>query len=227
MAIQLVKSFQHLTACFILAIKNTFSSITTTTKHLKAKHHDCIKADRVKLLLQKLQEEKHTNLQLNWISEHRQEIRRAHNIIQRETYIRELFFDYDIQAQKESPPEPYTLKNLQKCDLELKLLNIEYFEHLERMAELMKRKPLGHLVHRYARNLRHNLKQLWIIERTYCQLRGGCCARECGCCERPWDTIRDPSGKIQYMHCTGSCGCCTRHRGYSSSSMVVNKKSDI
>ncbi|OQE27058.1 hypothetical protein PENFLA_c006G07116 [Penicillium flavigenum] len=55
---------------------------------------------------------------------------------------------YEIQVQHESPPEPSTLKKLQECNLELKLLNIEYFQHLERMAELMERKPLGRLVHR-------------------------------------------------------------------------------
>ncbi|KAJ6140397.1 hypothetical protein N7471_006883 [Penicillium samsonianum] len=37
------------------------------------------------------------------------------------------------------------LKKLRECDVELKLLNIEYFQHL---AELMKRKPPGNLVHR-------------------------------------------------------------------------------
>ncbi|KAJ5807701.1 hypothetical protein N7447_011157 [Penicillium robsamsonii] len=55
---------------------------------------------------------------------------------------------YDIQVQNKSPPEPSTLKKLQECDIELKLLSIEYFQHLERKAELMNCKPPGCLVHR-------------------------------------------------------------------------------
>lgn len=210
-----------------MAINNIFPSICTTIHHLKAKYHSHAQANRFTLLLKELKAAQHTNIQSNWISEHRQETRRANSIIQQETHIGTTYHHYEIQVQHESPPEPSTLKKLQKCDMELKLLNIEYFQHLERMTELMKRKPPGRLVHRYTKDLRHKPKQLWNIERTYCRLRGGCCARDCGCCERSWHTIRDPSGKIRYMHCTGSCGCCTRHRGYSSSSVVDDKKAGI
>lgn len=218
---------QHLAPYLTMAIDNIFSSISTTTNHLKAKYHSHVQDNGFKLLLKELQKAEHTKIQFDWISEHRQEIRRANNIIQREIHVGATSRHYEIQVQHESPPEPSTLKKLQKCDIELKLLNIEYFQHLERIAELMKRKPPGRLVHRYTKGLQHKPKQLWNIERTYCRLRGGCCARDCGCCERSWNTIRVPSGKIRYMHCTGSCGCCTRHRGYSSSSVVVNKKAGI
>ncbi|CAI7603555.1 unnamed protein product [Penicillium viridicatum] len=152
-----------------MAINNILSSISTTTHHLKAKYHSNVQANGFKLLLKELQEAEHSKIQSDWISEHRQEIRRAN-------------------VQHESPPEPSTLKKLQKCDREVKLLNIEYFQHLERMAALMKRKPPGRLVHRYTKGLRHKPKQLWKIERTYCRLRGGCCARDCGCCKRSWHT---------------------------------------
>ncbi|KAJ5970067.1 hypothetical protein N7501_006315 [Penicillium viridicatum] len=129
-----------------MAINDIFSSISTTTHHLKAKYHSHVQANGFKLLLKELQEAEHTKIQFDWISEHRQEIRRANSIIQREIHLGATFHHYEIQVQHESPPEPSTLKKLQKCDIELKLLNIEYFQHLERMAALMKRKPLGHLV---------------------------------------------------------------------------------
>ncbi|CDM38108.1 unnamed protein product [Penicillium roqueforti FM164] len=209
-----------------MTMNNIFSSIATSTNHLKAKYHGHIQANRFKLLIQELQEAEQTKDQLDWISEHRQETRRANNIIQREMYVGATYRRYEAQVQVETPPEPSTLKKLQGCNVELMLLNIEYFQHLERMAELLERKPSGCLVHRHTKNLRHKSKQLWNIEQIYCQLRGGCCARECGCCGRSWHTIREPSGKVRYMHCTGSCGCCTRHRGYSSSS-VVRKKSGM
>ena len=208
-------------------MNNILSSIATSTNHLKARYCGRVQANIFKLLIQELQEAEHTKTQLDWISEHRQEMKLATNIIRREMYVGATSQHYETQVQVETPPEPSTLKKLQGCNFELRLLNIEYFQHLERMAELIERKPSGRLVHFYTKSLRHKPKQLWNIEQIYCQLRGGCCARECGCCERSWPTIRDPSGKVRYMHCTGSCGCCTRHRGYSSSSVVVRRKSGM
>ncbi|KAJ5355576.1 hypothetical protein N7517_010185 [Penicillium concentricum] len=129
-----------------MTIKNIFSSIAITINHLKAKYRDHVQANRVKLLLQELQEAEHTQIQLDWISEHRREIRRANNIIQREIHLGATYSHYETQVQNESPPEPSTLKELRQCDIELKLLNIEYFQHLERKAELMNRKPPGRFV---------------------------------------------------------------------------------
>ncbi|KAJ5797241.1 uncharacterized protein N7518_005781 [Penicillium psychrosexuale] len=56
-----------------MTMNNIFSSIATSTNHLKAKYHE-------------LQEAEQAKIQLDWISEHRQETRRANNIIQREMY---------------------------------------------------------------------------------------------------------------------------------------------
>ncbi|KAJ6185253.1 hypothetical protein N7519_006554 [Penicillium mononematosum] len=149
MAIQPPKLFhQHILAYLTLAIDNIFSSITITAKQLKAKYQARVQANGFKLLLRELQEAEHTRIQLDWISDHRQETRRVNNIIQREMHVGAISRHYEIQVQHESPPEPSTLKKLQECNLELRLLNIEYFQHLERMAELMERKPLGRLVHR-------------------------------------------------------------------------------
>ncbi|KAJ5457377.1 hypothetical protein N7530_012651 [Penicillium desertorum] len=149
MAIQPPKLFhQHILAYLTLAIDKIFSSITITTKQLKAKYKARVQANRFKLLLRELQEAEQTRNQLDWISEHRQEIRRVNTIIQREIHVGAISRKYEIQVQHERPPDPSTLKRLQECNLELKLLNIEYFQHLERMAKLMEHKPLGRLVHR-------------------------------------------------------------------------------
>ncbi|KAJ5251188.1 hypothetical protein N7489_001598 [Penicillium chrysogenum] len=149
MAIQPLKLFhQHILSYLTLAIDKIFSSITITTKQLKAKYQARVQANGFKLLLRELREAEHARIQLDWISEHRQEIRRVNNIIQRETHIGSISRHYEIQVQHESPSEPSTLKKLHECNFELRLLNIEYFQHLERMAELMERKPPGRLVHR-------------------------------------------------------------------------------
>lgn len=40
--------------------------------------------------------------------------------------------------------------------------------------------------------------------RQDCAGRGGCCGRDCGCCEKARDTHRGQNRE----HCTGACGCC-------------------
>lgn len=44
--------------------------------------------------------------------------------------------------------------------------------------------------------------------RQDCAGRGGCCGRDCGCCEKPRPTHRD----WNQGHCTSACGCCVRTR---------------
>ena len=45
--------------------------------------------------------------------------------------------------------------------------------------------------------------------RQDCAGRGGCCGRDCGCCEKARDTHRGQNRG----HCTGACGCCIRTCG--------------
>lgn len=56
-----------------------------------------------------------------------------------------------------------------------------------------------------------------------CNMRGGCCERQCGCCDKPrrtaageafpyW-TLRGKSSDF-YSHCTEECGCCRRYWGF-------------
>ncbi|KAL4908208.1 hypothetical protein BDW74DRAFT_174900 [Aspergillus multicolor] len=62
----------------------------------------------------------------------------------------------------------------------------------------------------------------WFHERRACAERGGCCDRNCGCCEKPVikyieHLIEDGKGGWTsvplYGHCTAECGCCIRERG--------------
>lgn len=45
-----------------------------------------------------------------------------------------------------------------------------------------------------------------------CANRGGCCGRDCGCCERPRSDSK--AGKQRFGHCTTACGCFKRFRGF-------------
>ncbi|KAJ5088688.1 hypothetical protein N7456_012304 [Penicillium angulare] len=56
----------------------------------------------------------------------------------------------------------------------------------------------------------------WYMHRTLvddCIQRGGCCARECGCCTS-LDRETSLVGKYGVGHCTSSCGCCFESRGF-------------
>lgn len=49
-----------------------------------------------------------------------------------------------------------------------------------------------------------------------CIGKGGCCARDCGCClNRPVDLEQR---KLGVGHCTVECGCCTKSRGFGLTS---------
>lgn len=61
----------------------------------------------------------------------------------------------------------------------------------------------------------------WLKERNQCSDSGGCCGRECGCCEKPLKVIFAyvlpmlglRRKKEVYGHCTAECGCCIRYKG--------------
>jgi hypothetical protein len=77
-------------------------------------------------------------------------------------------------------------------------------------------------------NNKHGRSRLWQSRRQECASRGGCCARDCGCCEkvlyeyplRQWQNEGRGSslGDTMYMrkvyaHCTSECGCCVITHG--------------
>lgn len=60
----------------------------------------------------------------------------------------------------------------------------------------------------------------WLQKRSLCAATGGCCGRECGCCEKPLDSL----GSVSFLgsnkreiglnaHCTAECGCCIKRNG--------------
>lgn len=66
--------------------------------------------------------------------------------------------------------------------------------------------------------------QVWDSQSRVCQLRGGCCERQCGCCRKPRQTDKGKtttwtdlvSGSTELAtHCEAlDCGCCIRSRGF-------------
>jgi hypothetical protein len=62
--------------------------------------------------------------------------------------------------------------------------------------------------------------QRWYLSDTLrrsCAERGGCCGRECQCCENR-STHMNPARKLGVGHCTLDCGCCSKARGFDFTS---------
>ncbi|CAG8206507.1 unnamed protein product [Penicillium salamii] len=76
------------------------------------------------------------------------------------------------------------------------------------------RLPIGTINNEY-----HSLRQssTWYLRQELvddCAKRGGCCSRNCGCCQTRHERAVRNKG---LGHCTPSCGCCTSERGFGYS----------
>lgn len=74
-------------------------------------------------------------------------------------------------------------------------------------------------VKRAIMSLRRNSKwnnSKWL--RLHCAQRGGCCARECGCCQNPRAGVKQQGTG----HCTSACICCEDVRGFHIDSSEGN-----
>lgn len=102
-------------------------------------------------------------------------------------------------------------KQLHKLTEELILLNQEYWR-LERILYTAEasggRGPAKDAYLSSRKRPGWHLDSNWL--REDCAKRGGCCGRQCKCCERPPDSRRIKG----WGHCTIQCACCCRQRGF-------------
>ncbi|KAJ5096456.1 hypothetical protein NUU61_005812 [Penicillium alfredii] len=196
-----------------MSLRTVLSSVVASTTNLKAKLQRHLQANDLHLYLQEFRERQRAKIERKWISQHRAETRVGNQIIQREMHLGAKLAYLQNQVNEQVSTDVADLNGIRACELELRQLNHDFGHHQQKLTDLEKAKPSGPLVREYLQSLRRRPRKLWKIEQVYCQLRGGCCARDCGCCERTWKTIRDPSGSVSYMHCTRACGCCVRYRG--------------
>ncbi|OJJ77686.1 hypothetical protein ASPBRDRAFT_50535 [Aspergillus brasiliensis CBS 101740] len=134
---------------------------------------------------------------------------RRHELLQREAYLKER-----CQRRERKELSKDDEEQLEAWHKELNELNVDiwrteredYIYSLKVPSSPWRRALLTRLVH----------PEWYLVSylRLDCTMRGGCCGRDCGCCERPRSTHRPDS----LGHCTGECGCCTRARGFKLSS---------
>lgn len=130
---------------------------------------------------------------------------RLREIVQREMLLRE---EYDrlAGAPVRNSVELYVYNS------ELVLLHEQYWR-LERVYNVLEgscpSEPARRAYFSARRDPRWHLSNAWL--RRECALRGGCCGRKCGCCEKP-----PPSSRLKgWGHCTAQCKCCYRARGFA------------
>lgn len=106
-----------------------------------------------------------------------------------------------------------TEDKVQVCELDSRLdeLNRKYVE-----KELELHECELDLFERPLKEMYDNLRKdsTWYLRTELvedCIAKGGCCSRDCGCCQkRHWTSKRNRG----IGHCSVECGCCVMHRGF-------------
>ncbi|GLA02328.1 hypothetical protein AnigIFM60653_001731 [Aspergillus niger] len=132
--------------------------------------------------------------------------------IQRENYL-QAKHDMLYEQINENPSTGDTstwVNEMQTYKTELKSLN-ETICNLERETHrCMSTIPDGPLKRMLCA---HEEKENWYLSkflREECTHSGGCCGRDCGCCEK----LRNDKRPLHRSHCTSMCLCCEKAREY-------------
>lgn len=171
--------------------------------------------DEVHIGIVLLQREKHLQEQRKEILQQQQQKQRLEKV------------ELDLKFQKKKSGLIDDLKRIQEDILQVqKLCNI----HEERMRVLwpifksnsfsrdvlMIQKPQYRLI-------TGKQPYAWVQTRNQCAYNGGCCGRECQCCEKPLKvviahemSVIGPKKKKSgiYGHCTAECGCYIRYKSF-------------
>ncbi|KAJ5180954.1 hypothetical protein N7492_004164 [Penicillium capsulatum] len=193
-------------------IKPMITSLLASADQIRTRCQERLPNNYLERYLEEFEDEDHALAQVQWVQRHRRQTRRGNEILQREMHLGAMLSFYQNMTAEQIARDSSRAEKIQDCKAALKTINLDYWQHRAQINEIEKTKPRGRLVQDYVRIQHRRPERLWKVERIFCRLRGGCCSRDCGCCERTWRTIRDPHGLPGYLHCGRSCGCCERHR---------------
>ncbi|OJJ81596.1 uncharacterized protein ASPGLDRAFT_1497696 [Aspergillus glaucus CBS 516.65] len=129
-------------------------------------------------------------------------------IVQREIYVQEEMkaLQKSLHGDSEGATETSQLSAYEK---ELENLNNEYWSLNRDLGQFESAIPAGALSKAFKSWRADPDWYLCQWLREDCARRGGCCGRDCGCCEKARATNR----RWNRGHCTGVCGCCVRTQG--------------
>lgn len=152
--------------------------------------------------------------QWQWIAEWEQEEINGDSIIQRETYLLEEV-DSRQKAAVSSRLSHEKAREIEAWKQELSQINQRLWHHKQERAALLCRVPGGAWIREYYTR-RQRQDKWWEDKRVACENKGGCCERDCICCDKVRQTMSGQRCKYEkpHSHCTTECGCCIRDRGF-------------
>lgn len=152
--------------------------------------------------------------QWQWIAEWEQEEINGDSIIQRETYLLEEV-DSRQKAAVSSRLSHEKAREIEAWKQELSQINQRLWHHKQERAALLCRVPGGAWIREYYTR-RQRQDKWWEDKRVACENKGGCCERDCICCDKVRQTMSGQRCKYEkpHSHCTMECGCCIRDRGF-------------
>lgn len=165
--------------------------------------------DTSDVYLREFEDTENAAAQENWLAKYQNEMKHGNKILQFEMHLRAKILHIKNLAEQQSPAYPMLVDELYSLDKQLTAANRDYLQHQQRLSSLDDDKAPGRLVREFLTRRHRRPSARWEAGRASCRLRGGCCARDCGCCEL-WSAMR------QHMHCGSDCDCCMRHREAST-----------
>jgi hypothetical protein len=157
--------------------------------------------------------------QRNWVRRKLNLEREGCEIAQRETYLKEEIAAWESGSGVTVAGQPAKITAWKK---ELKQLNKKYWLYEREENRMRLETPNGPVVRAY--KTRERTSKI-TDEYLDCAGVGGCCGRECKCCEQLRNTNRR-QGNLIYQHCTIECGCCIRHRGFYKPDLNDSEEED-
>ena len=106
------------------------------------------------------------------------------------------------------------LQQREQWQQELDSLNQEYWELQRMLYQNALTCPIRSIEASFLTTRTYSKWYLCYSLRNDCTWRGGCCARSCGCCQKPRGSLRSNG----HGHCTKACGCCAKARGFELNS---------
>ncbi|KAJ5109578.1 hypothetical protein N7532_002223 [Penicillium argentinense] len=211
-----------------MPVKSAIGYLHDRVGHFNLKAH----SQRLEGWLAAMAEQRRIEAQTTWIKKYEQETRNGRRIVQREMNVSAELFHLDTDEETKTKAGTMARQHkIAELNWKLKVLADDFIQHTKRLDTLKKERPRGSMVREYLKKQKSKQPQpqaLWKLERYLCQLRGGCCTRDCGCCELSWRTIRDHSKRIHYLHCRGqSCACCARNRMSPEMSLEDDAAEDV
>lgn len=194
-----------------MAFRTFVLRIAAAASHRKPIAPGQIELDSLALYLREFEDKESAEAQGNWINQYKSGMRKRDKILALKSHLSANIEHLERISEEQDQLTSSQSSKPQQYSRELLSLYNEYCEQIRLLQKLEKSKPPGKLARDFLLKRDRKPCTKWMLERIDCHLRGGCCLRQCGCCER-WSGIQIGSGSAKSMHCDSDCDCCARYK---------------